>query len=115
MKYKIENIQEKAEFEYSAEYGILSINGAPIEDPTDESIIEFDIGEEEKALGITRCYRDNDNVICHIIKYVEDLEPYKNYTFKNGEPSTQKSKWDLSKLMTAEEVINGNIQEVIDA
>jgi len=114
MKYKL-SIQKKSGFNYSVENGNLKINDSIIEEPTNTNIIEYDMTEAETSLGITKCYRENEEVICHLTKFVDDLEPYKTYKIKEGKLSNQKSKWDFTKLMTVEEVINGNPQvEVID-
>lgn len=113
MKYKL-SIKKQSGYEYAASNGQLKINESYVGEPNDKSIIEYDITESATALGLTRCYRKDDEVICNLTLFVEDLEPYKNYTFKSGNPSNQVSKWDFSQLMTAEEIINGNIQEVID-
>lgn len=114
MKYKL-NIQKKSGFNYSIENGILKINETLIEEPTDNTIVEYDITEAETDIGITRCYQENGEVICHLTKFVDDLEPYKSGSgVKSGQPVTFSSKWDLAKLMSAEEVVNGNPQEVID-
>lgn len=114
MKYKV-SIKKQTGFNYSTEEGLLKINEMLIEEPTDESIIEYNITESAAALGLTRCYRKDGEVICNLTLFVDDLEPYKNYTFKNGVSSNQKSKWDFSQLMTADEILNGNIKsEVVD-
>lgn len=116
MKYKLNIPQVKAGFEYSVVDGVLSINGELIEEPTDLSIVEFDIPQTEMDLGITRCIREGDDVVCYLTLFVASLEPYKNYKVKDGQDSNQGSQWDFSELMTAEEVVNGNPkQEVVDA
>jgi len=113
MKYKL-NIQKKDGFDYDVAEGSLRINGILILEPTDPSIIEYDITEAEIALGITRCYREDNEVIINLTKFVPSLEPYKTGSgVRNGVPFTFNSKWDLSRTMTAEEVVNGNPPEEI--
>lgn len=109
MKYKL-NIQKKAGFLYEVENGLLKINGTVIEEPVDTEITAENIKESEKALGVTQYYREGEEAVCQITKYVndKDFEYYKNYTIKEGKPSTQTSKWDITKLLTADEVIRGN-------
>jgi len=116
MKYKL-SIKNQSGFEYSVEDGILIINEIKIEEPTNTDIVEYDIDEETEALGITRCYRTEDEVIVNLTLFVTDLEPYKSGNcVKAGIKYQANSKWDLSKPMTADEVINGNVinQEVLD-
>lgn len=115
MKYKL-TIRKQSGVEYSVEDGILKINDTLIEEPTNETIVEYDITEEETALGITRCYREEGEVICHLTLFVTDLEPYKSGPgVRAGEAVTYNSKFDFSKLFTAEEVLIGNyVPEVIE-
>lgn len=115
MKYKL-SIRKQSGFEYSVVDGILKINDTLIEEPIDESIIEYDITEEEIALGITRCYREDGEVICHLTLSVEDLEKYKSGPgVRAGEAVSYNSKFDFSKLFTAADVLTGNyVPEVIE-
>lgn len=113
MKYKL-SVKKKSGFEYvfNGDTGNLEINGVSVVPPSHESIVDYDIVGESAALGIRRCYRDDlGEVVCELVKYVDNPRVYaRGEGYRNGVKCVYFSPWDLKQLMSAEEVVIGNVK-----
>lgn len=116
MKYEI-RVAKKSGYEYRVEGNNLYVNDEKI---INKTTAPEEVTETQAAQGISRYYLDEtEGVVCCLTKYVDNLDPYKSGAgIKDGRKISFSSKWDFSRLMTPDEVINGNplpAEEVIDA